>query len=444
MNSALRKTLAVVVGTLVAALATPAGAVTQAIGDVDGFGIDPTGLVRATGAPHTSPADTDGDGIIEPGEYLPDWNRNGSTAVNSGDSFDFRSAAELVATNGAQWTDRAVEGNGSAHGATFTFAFAVPVYGDIDYGVDHFINFIFGDYDVTPASITVDGATVALTTQGGGNDGLVQAAYATVPWAAMTDGAIVITVNAPNEPYLTFDYALLDTDQFADRDGDGVPDPLDNCPDDPNTDQSDADADGLGDVCDPCPTDPGNTDSDGDGVCDGEDNCLDVPNPDQADADADGWGDACDPCPTSPGNTDSDGDGVCDDNDNCVDVPNADQADGDGDGLGDVCDDCPADPDNDADGDGVCGDVDVCAGTVLPEDVPTVRLGTNRFADIDGDGVFDTTSPKGKGPGRAYTVEDTGGCSCRQIIDALGLGDGHEKFGCSISAMDDWLMLLAQ
>ena len=49
------------------------------IGDVDGFGIDPTGLYADNG----SLADTNGNGIIEEGEYLPDWNRNESTAVNS-------------------------------------------------------------------------------------------------------------------------------------------------------------------------------------------------------------------------------------------------------------------------------------------------------------------------------------------------------------------------
>ena len=56
------------------------------IGDIDGFGISPTtGLVRATPAPHTHPADVDGDGLLEPGEFLPDWNKNGSTAVGAGD-----------------------------------------------------------------------------------------------------------------------------------------------------------------------------------------------------------------------------------------------------------------------------------------------------------------------------------------------------------------------
>ena len=38
----------------------------------------------------------------------------------------------------------------------------------------------------------------------------------------------------------------------SDADGDGVTDPDDNCPNDPNTNQSDLDGDGVGDVCDPC------------------------------------------------------------------------------------------------------------------------------------------------------------------------------------------------
>jgi hypothetical protein len=176
------------------------------IGDIDGFGISPTsGLVRATLAPHTQPADVDGDGIVEPGEFLPDWNKDGTTAVGSGDEFDFRSASEQAATDGAQWTDRALTPTG-ADGATFVFNFTVPSPGDADFGVDHFVNFVFGDFDVSPASIVVDGVTVDLTVQGGGADGLVQQAFAPVPWASMTDGQVVVTVKAPNEPYMAFDY----------------------------------------------------------------------------------------------------------------------------------------------------------------------------------------------------------------------------------------------
>lgn len=55
------------------------------------------------------------------------------------------------------------------------------------------------------------------------------------------------------------------------------------------------------------------TDRDGDGVPNASDNCPDVANPDQADEDADMLGDACDPCPPSSDNTDDDGDGVAND-----------------------------------------------------------------------------------------------------------------------------------
>ncbi len=99
----------------------------------------------------------------------------------------------------------------------------------------------------------------------------------------------------------------------------------------------------------------------------------------------------------------------------------------------------------DSDGDGVLDGADVCPGTVIPEGVPTVRLGVNRHALVDGDLVFDTTPPPGggSGPGETFTTSDTAGCSCEQIIVALGLGKGHQKFGCSRGAMEEWVGLVA-
>ena len=40
---------------------------------------------------------------------------------------------------------------------------------------------------------------------------------------------------------------------YLDRDGDGSPDGLDNCPNTSNPAQADTDGDGLGDACDPTP-----------------------------------------------------------------------------------------------------------------------------------------------------------------------------------------------
>ncbi len=74
---------------------------------------------------------------------------------------------------------------------------------------------------------------------------------------------------------------------LPDRDGDGIPDVDDNCPDISNPNQYDLDGDGLGDVCD--------DDRDDDGIPNVNDNCPDVANPDQADIDQDGTGDLCDP-----------------------------------------------------------------------------------------------------------------------------------------------------
>lgn len=146
---------------------------------------------------------------------------------------------------------------------------------------------------------------------------------------------------------------------------------------------------------------------------------------------------------------DNDGDGLIDKNDPdcfiCGDeiVDPIEQCDDGNLVPGDGCDTfCRLEGPIDTDSDGVPDALDFCSSTVLSESLPTELLGVNRFALVDGDDVFDTTSPKGQGPRRSYTTTDTAGCSCTQIIDGLSLGDGHTKFGCSISAMDDWLDLV--
>lgn len=89
----------------------------------------------------------------------------------------------------------------------------------------------------------------------------------------------------------------------GDRDGDGIDDATDLCPDhfspvrpmDEGV-QGDADRDGIGDLCD---GDPLGTDPDDDAVLAATDNCPWDAN-DQADGDGDGRGDTCDACPDEP------------------------------------------------------------------------------------------------------------------------------------------------
>jgi OOP family OmpA-OmpF porin len=118
----------------------------------------------------------------------------------------------------------------------------------------------------------------------------------------------------------------------GDRDGDGIPDNLDKCPNEPEDKDGfqdedgcpdlDNDGDGIPDALDKCPNEP----EDKDGFQD-EDGCPDLDN------DGDGIPDAIDKCPNEP----EDKDGFQDE-DGCPDPDN------DGDGIPDVRDKCPNEP----------------------------------------------------------------------------------------------------
>ncbi len=129
-----------------------------------------------------------------------------------------------------------------------------------------------------------------------------------------------------------------------DKDGDGVPNRLDKCPDTPIVCKVDA----MG-----C-----SVDSDGDGVCDGLDRCAGTPR--GATVDRSG-------CPM-----DRDGDGVFDGVDQCADTPKGCQVDAAG---------CSVDSDHD----GVCDGPDQCANTLAR----CVVDGRGCPIDSDGDGVCD-------------------------------------------------------
>ena len=107
-----------------------------------------------------------------------------------------------------------------------------------------------------------------------------------------------------------------------DRDGDGIEDDVDACPDEPGVPSDNPE-------CHGCP------DNDGDGICNNSDACPDEAGPVEnngcpiLDRDGDGINDDVDDCPDTPGVEssidgcngcpDSDGDGVCDSKDQCPD-----------------------------------------------------------------------------------------------------------------------------
>ncbi len=155
----------------------------------------------------------------------------------------------------------------------------------------------------------------------------------------------------------------------SDRDGDGIIDADDKCPDTPGLAKyegcPDTDEDGIIDSEDDCPEVAGLADfngcpdTDGDGITDAKDKCPNKPGvvandgcPEETkDRDGDGIEDSKDDCPDTPGTArfngcaDTDGDGIADPKDNCPTVAGTTRFNGcpdtDGDGIADSADKCP-------------------------------------------------------------------------------------------------------
>ena len=170
---------------------------------------------------------------------------------------------------------------------------------------------------------------------------------------------------ATDEGFQDLDFDGLADCVDPDKDGDGIANDEDNCPEYPNADQKDTDGDGEGDFCDP--------DGDNDLVPDWDDNCPFVVNADQTDTDLDGLGDPCD--------EDRDGDGVPNTDDNCPGIVNPLQEDTDLDGSGDVCD-------PDVDGDGTDDPWDNCPEIANPLQEDTDLDGSGDACDPDDDNDF--------------------------------------------------------
>lgn len=228
-----------------------------------------------------------------------------------------------------------------------------------------------------------------------------------------SDGVANVDDNCPTEP---------NADQ-TDSDGDGIGDVCDNCSSTANVDQRDVDGDGIGDVCDNCPTfvNIGQDDGDSDGRGDECDNCPGLSNADQLDTDGDFIGDDCDPCPNDFAN-DRDDDGFCAGVDNCSLVYNPDQSDVDADGVGDSCDLC-----TDIDGDGY-GDPGYASNTCPEDNCPDISNPNQE--DLDNDGVGDSCDncPTDRNASQADVDHDGVGDACDSCTDSDGDGFGDPGY----------------
>ena len=167
---------------------------------------------------------------------------------------------------------------------------------------------------------------------------------------------------------------------IGDRDGDGLRDDVDACPDDPEDFDDFEDSDG-------CPE----PDNDNDGILDVDDRCPNIPEDMDGDEDKDG-------CPEGDKRGDRDGDGIPDDEDKCPDDPEdldgfedkdgCPEKDNDKDGILDVDDSCPdtaEDFDNFEDEDG-CPELDNDLDRIPDKDdkCPQEPEVYNGFEDGDG------------------------------------------------------------
>ena len=154
-----------------------------------------------------------------------------------------------------------------------------------------------------------------------------------------------------NQVSQNFSAGLPPYAESVDTDSDNVPDIIDNCPNDANSEQINTDGDAQGDVCD--------ADKDNDGIANASDSAeldnkicqdLDADLCDDCAVGVDGFGPLSDANPANDGpdndhdgscdafDNDDDNDTIADDVDNCPFDRNADQADGNGNGIGDACD----------------------------------------------------------------------------------------------------------
>lgn len=199
-------------------------------------------------------------------------------------------------------------------------------------------------------------------------------------------------------------YMTLKPAKISDRDGDGIPDKKDKCPDQPETINGIDDTDGCPEILD----------RDKDGIPDDKDQCPDHPETINGFLDEDG-------CPENP--QDLDGDGILNELDKCPKDPETKNGYKDEDG-------CPEDP-NDWDGDGIPNDKDQC-----PKDPETVNGYMDDDGcpedsnDWDGDGIPNDKDKCPKDPETINNFQDDDGCPDQVPNDSDGDGVPDDKDRC--------------
>lgn len=258
------------------------------IGDLDSFGF--TGVATLVNR-NGGPADTDGDGVLEPPpfdpnmdgvhepaectpiEFAPDLDGNGSFSVGS-DEFDNRSAVELdggvvtgagavnVGSAGSEWTDFSVstafvgpfpDGDPTRpNNPVLMFDFEVE---DADPGLPLVFRLVWADAGIAPQSLLftfADSSTLRVDLEiidGAELGGITWAAsalpfekvFSVVP--AGLDGYVRVDVEVPDDPFFAIDYAELVSGETSEC-GNGALEAGEQC-DDGNT----AAGDGCDQIC---------------------------------------------------------------------------------------------------------------------------------------------------------------------------------------------------
>lgn len=88
----------------------------------------------------------------------------------------------------------------------------------------------------------------------------------------------------------------------------------------------------------------------------------------------------------------------------------------------------------DSDNDSISDNLDLCPATSIPETTPSHGIKPYHYALMDNDTIFDTKRAR-----HTFTLSDTAGCSCEQLVKTLKAGKGHLKHGCSVGVMKKWI-----